>query len=1109
MKKKWNCCFLFKERTATKFVRVMKLSMLLLIVSFMQLTASTYSQNKSSITLKLKDATIEEALKSIQSNLGIDIFFQSEMIPKGAKVDVDAESSSIGELMDAVLVNTGLTYRMIDDNIVIVPQQTLNHETGQQQIIVKGKVTDVNGEPLPGVNVCEKSNTTNGVITGIDGDYNINVSSADAVLTFSFIGYQEQEIATGNRTTIDVALVEEVTDLNEVVVVGYGTQRKANLTGAVSAVKGDELSKRSVTDTRLALQGAATGVTVIDRGGVPGSEDVSIKIRGNTSLSAGSDPLVLVDGIEMPIKEVNPSDIESVSVLKDAASSSIYGSRAANGVILITTKRGNEGDIKVNYDGHMGWQTPATLPELVSAGDYLMLVNEAKVNAGLQPKYSQDYIDKTVSGTDPINYPYTNLFEELYETAPMQNHSLRMSGGTEKARLALSLNFLDQDGMLKNINTKRYGLRLNTDFIVNDRLNIRTDINFNRRDNEKPSRTGDAMADIVGTSPVFLSKYPNGLYGLNKDNKSPLASLEVGGMAENESELLNMKGGFDYLILNDLKWTSDLSYKSLTTRSHTFKAEHKFYDPFDEERLVTQWFPSELSDSRWTEKETYFKTMLNYTKKINSHNLAALAGFEAIEHNAYYLQAARKNIYSPDYAEINTGDAETKDNKGYREDWALMSYFGRINYDYNQRYLLEANFRYDGSSRFAKGNKWGFFPSFSAAWRISEEGFLAGTDFLDNLKLRASWGELGNQDIGYYKFTSPILPGYDYSFNDKQASGYSQKYYANEDVTWETTQILDIGVDLTLWQGKLGLVADWFRKDTHDVLMTLPISTIVGLEPAESNVGHIRNTGWEISVTHQNRIGEFEYGIGFNISDIQNEVVSLAGQEATISGWNILQEGEPVWALYGYKADGLFQSQQEIDDAPVQPNHADLRPGDIKLVDINGDEVIDDEDRSIIGSDIPRYTYSIDLNMRYKGFDLTALLQGVAKAENYFYGAPNEGPNFEIFTTTRALDRWTPDNPDASFPRLQDASNKNNYLYNDFWIRDASYLRLKNLQVGYTFNKNVLEKIRIERLRLYVGGTNLFTITDVESGLDPETYDGRPSYYPPVSTYLMGVQVTF
>ncbi|MCU4175350.1 SusC/RagA family TonB-linked outer membrane protein [Carboxylicivirga sp. N1Y90] len=1093
----------------SKIVLYMKVTTILLFMSMVTVSAKSLAQD-ARFDLKVNDATLLEVFEEIEHQTEFGFVFKVNQLDLSKRYSFDKADVTLIDVLDDLFSDESINYRVLENNVVVLEDKDNNTiELQQENIVVNGLVSDTNGEGIPGVNVFDASNPSNGVITGMDGTYNIKVSTLSSQLTFSFIGFETQVINVDGKTVVDVTLIEEFTDLNEVVVVGYGTQKKVNLTGAISAVKGEELAKRTVTDTRLALQGAATGVTVIDRGGMPGSEEVSIKIRGNTSLSAGSNPLVLVDGIEMPIKEVNPSDIESVSVLKDAASSSIYGSRAANGVILITTKRGKDGEFKVSYDGHMGWQTPATLPELVSAGDYLMLVNEAKVNAGLQAKYSQEYIDKTVSGSDPINYPYTNLFEEMYETAPMHNHSLRVSGGSDKSRIALSLNYLDQDGMLKNINTKRYGMRLNTDFVVNDRLNIRADINFNRRDNEQPTRTGDAMSNIIGTSPVFVSKYPNGLYGLNKDNESPLAALEVGGMKESENEVLNLKTGFDYSIIDGLKWSTDASYKSLSIRRHTFSSEYQFYDPFDETRIVTQWYPSELFDNRWMEKETNFRSLLTYEKIFGQHNFSALAGFEAIEHNAYLLEGARKNIYSNDYAELNTGDVETKDNKGYREDWALVSYFGRLNYDFKQRYLLEANFRYDGSSRFAKGNKWGFFPSFSAGWRISEEGFISGTEYLDNLKLRASWGQLGNQDIGYYKFTSPIFSGYDYSFNDKQVSGYSQYYYANEDVSWETTSILDIGFDLSLWQGKLGVVADWFQKDTRDVLMTLPISTMVGLAPAESNIGNIRNTGWEISLTHHNKIGEFQYNVGFNLSDIKNEVVSLAGQEATISGWKILKEGESIWSMYGYKSAGLFQSEQEINDAPRQPNHDQLKPGDIKLVDLNGDKVIDDEDRTIIGSDIPRYTYSLDLGMSYKGFDLSALFQGVAKAENYFYGAPNEGPNFEIFTTTRALDRWTPDNPNASFPRLEDASNKNNYLYNDFWLRDASYLRLKNLQIGYSFNEQVLNKLKIERLRLYVGGTNIFTVTDVESGLDPETYDGRPSYYPPVSTYLVGLQVTF
>ncbi|PWD98459.1 TonB-dependent receptor [Marinilabilia rubra] len=1093
-----------------KLMLIMRLTIgLVLLVSFQAIASGSYAQD-ARVSLKMKNARVKEVLQEIEKSSEFFFVYNNRLIDVEKEVDVEANSEEIRVILDQIFNEEAVSYTVMGKQIVLSPSEMVigNLPGVPQEKRVSGTVKDQKGEPIPGVTVMVEG-TTNGTITGSDGNFSLDVSEAANELVFSFIGMEPRKIEIGNKDFFNVVMKQQILDLDEVVVVGYGTKKKANLTGSVATVDGEELTKRTVPDTRLALQGATSGVTVIDRGGAPGSEDVSIKIRGNTSLSAGSNPLVLVDGIEMPISEVNPADIESMSILKDAASSAIYGARAANGVVLITTKRGKEGAFTVNYDGHMGWQTPATLPELVGAGDYLNLVNEALENAGQNPKYSEEYIQNTVAGNDPIKYPYTNLFEELFNTAPMQKHSLRISGGKENANIAFSVNYLDQDGMMKNVNSKRYGMRLNTDLSANENLNFRADISFNRRDNKRPSRLGDAISDIVGSSPVLVPKYPSGLYGLNKDNNSALADLEVGGSYEDQYETLNIKTGADFEITPGLKLTSDFSYKSINNRNYTFRAEYKFYDPFDEDRLVTEWYPSDLDDSRWMTRETNFKMLLDYDKSFEGHNVHVLGGYEAIESNSYYLWGSRKNIYSNDYAELNTGDAETKDNSGYREDWALLSYFGRFNYNFKQKYLLEANFRYDGSSRFAKGNKWGFFPSFSAAWRVSKEGFMNELSFVDNLKFRASWGQLGNQNIGLYRFTSPVFSGYDYSFNDKEVSGYSQWYYANTDVTWETTEITDIGFDLTLWNGKFDLVADYFIKDTKDVLMTLPISNMVGLEASESNAGQIRNEGWEISVSHRNKIGEFDYSVGFNMSDIQNEVISLSGKEASISGWTILKEGEPAWALYGYKSDGLFQSEDEINNHPTQPNQSDLKPGDIKLVDLNEDGEINDEDRIIIGNTLPRYTFGGDLYAAYKGFDLSATFQGVLKAENYFYGAPNEGPNFEIFTTTRALDRWTPENPNASFPRLEAASNKNNFLYNDFWVRDASYIRMKNLQIGYTLPGSILEKIKVDRLRLYLGGTNLFTITDVESGLDPETYQGRPSYYPPVSTYILGMQINF
>ena len=403
----------------------------------------------------------------------------------------------------------------------------------------------------------------------------------------------------------------------------------------------------------------------------------------------------------------------------------------------------------------------------------------------------------------------------------------------------------------------------------------------------------------------------------------------------------------------------------------------------------------------------------------------------------------------------------------------------------------------------------GTFPSFSAGWIVSNESFLESISAIQQLKLRGSWGQLGNQNIGLYRFSSNINTSFGYSFDDVEVNGYSQSTYANEDITWETSEQTNIGLDLTLLNGKLGITADWFHKKTKDMLLNLPISPLVGLGSSEINIGSVSNKGWELAINYRNRDREFKYAVGFNMTDIKNELTDFGGLPPSISDWSVLKEGDPINSFYGYKSDGLFQTQAEIDGHATQPNQGELKPGDIKLVDLNGDGEINDDDRTIIGNPNPRYEFGFNFAADYKGFDLNLFMQGVAKAENYFYGATNEGPAFEIFTTTRVLDRWTPDNPNASFPRIEAASNKNNFLYNDFWIRDASYLRLKNIQIGYSFNENVLDKLKVSKLRIYTGATNLFTISDVESGLDPETYSGRVNYYPPTSTYTIGIQLAF
>lgn len=1075
----------------------------LLVLLFFMTTSLCFSQE---ISLQLTKPKWEQIFKEIESQSDYKFAYGNTIrVNERINVNLDFKNTTVKRVLEYLEKNTGYNFKLLGNNITVVPKP--QPRVNEQAMLVSGTVYDNTNTPLPGVSVMIK-NSTKGTSTDFNGNYTIEANQGE-VLVFQYVGFTTYETKIGVDNVIDINLREDVENLDEVVVVGFATQKKVDLTGSVTAVQGKEIVEKPMPDVRQALQGVVPGLTIIDRGGSPGNESLSFNIRGISSVNAGTYPLILIDGVQSDITQINPNDIESISVLKDAASASIYGARAANGVVLITTKRGAQGDYKVDYHGYAGVQTPATLPEAVTAEQYLRLVNESLVNAGRPEKYSEEYIQNTIAGNDPLNYPYVNLFEELYNDGYIQNHSLAVRGGNEGTKVAFSVNYLDQEGMLKNTGSSKIGGRLNGDFKIKEYARLRTDIYYNKRKSNQPNKYGDAIGAIVGTSPVTVLQYPNGVYGLNKDNTNALAALEVSGTNIRVNQDFSVNLGLDLDLSENLVLKTDYSYLKSDFRYKNFRASYDFRDPNDITSVIYRWTPNQLDDGRDESGQWNLKSILNYKLDIGNHNISALGGIDIIENKRYRIWASRQNIYNEATPELNLGDVTSEKNGGYSEDWSLFSYLGRVNYSYKGKYLFEGNIRYDGSSRFGDGHQWGVFPSFSGGWRVSEENFMKSVEFINNLKLRGSWGQLGNQNIGLYRFSSTIYPNYSYSFNDNEVDGYSQSYYANEDITWETTEMTDFGLDLGLFNNKVNLVFDWFIKDTKDMLLTLPISPLVGLDPSELNIGSVRNEGWELTLNFNGTINAFNYSVGFNVSEIRNTLTDFGGNEPSINNWFILKEGEAINSFYGYKSNGLFQSQEEIDNHPTQPNQASLKPGDIKLVDLNDDGVIDSDDRTIIGSNIPKYQYGANISANYKGFDLSMFFQGAFQVDNYLYGAPNEGPAYEIFTTTRVLDRWTPENTNASFPRLEAASNKNNYLFNDFWVRDASYFRLKNLQVGYSLPDGILKRMKVDKIRLYLGGTNVFTVTDVESGLDPETLDGRPSYYPPVSTYTLGLQFTF
>ena len=976
--------------------------------------------------------------------------------------------------------------------------------TFAQTTTVSGTVIDEQREQLDGVNVRVKG-TTAGTMTDINGNYSLQVSDNQAVLVFTYIGYLPQEITVGNQRTINVTLKEDTQSLEEIVVVGYGTQKKVNLTGAVDAVSGNKIAERPVSNTALALQGVSPGTTVINRGGAPGAGEASINIRGVGTIN-NADPLILIDGVRADnISLVDPQDIESISILRDAASSAIYGSRAANGVILITTKRGKTETFQVNYSGYAGVQSLTRSPKWVSTDDYMRLVNESMINAGREIKYSDEAIQKTMAGTDPFNYPDTDWWGLLFKNAMQQRHTISITGGSEKVKTAVSFNFMDQDGVMINTFSKQYGIRANTDITLNKYFDLGVNINLNARDREEPARVSDIYWNLLhDVPPTIAARDPDGGYPLGTTNRNPLATAEMSGY-QKRSDMQGVLSAFlNYHVFDGLTITGKFSLREDFDRRKRFRNYHQFRD-YNTKNVVMTW-NSDLQEQANQNHYTDMQLLANYSKTFGLHYIQAMIGYSQ-EHNKYKtLTATRLDFYSNSLQTLNVGSTEGQTNSGNDTEWAIRSAFGRLNYIFNQKYLFEANFRYDGSSRFGKGNRFGFFPSFSGAWRISEEDFLKDLKIFDNLKLRASWGKLGNQEIDLYQYIHTMATGQNYAFNSTLVSGMAQTALANEIISWETTTSTDVGIDIGFLKNKISFTGDFYIRTTEDMLLRQAIPATIGLSNPFQNVGTVKNTGWEIAINYNDKIGNLDFGITANLGDVHNKIVKYGDfSMITTQDWKINMEGQPINSLFGYVAEGLFQTQEQVDNHAYQ--HSMTAPGDIIYKDINGDGIINGDDRTILGSTIPRYTYGVNLFLGLKGFDFNAFFSGVGKCNGYQYGALIEGPIWDGFTTKEMLDRWTPQNTNATWPRLV-YNTIHNQEASSFWIQSTSFFRLKNAQIGYTLPRNFVQSINLSRVRIYLSGENIFTLTKAKN-LDPEYPSGRVNYYPQTKIYTLGLNITF
>lgn len=1011
------------------------------------------------------------------------------------------------------------------------------------QHTVTGTVTDAStSETLPGVNILVKG-TSQGTSTNAVGRYELEASSSDT-LVFSFVGYETQDVSINGRNEIDVALESQALVGEDVVVVGYGTQEKVNLTGSVASVSTAEMAEIPVPTVTHALQGMAPGMQILDGGDMPGHNQLDVLVRGQGSLGRGDDtgdagasrPLVLIDGIEGSLDDVDIGDVDNISVLKDAASAAIYGSRAANGVILVTTKRGSAGDLQVTYNGYVGTQNITAWPERVDTETHMRLANlarenllsscldgregqteaECQANSNYAPRYTEEYIQNTVAGTDPDAYPDNELVDEIFNRAPIQDHSLRVSGGNTAARYSLSLNYMEEGGLMANTGADRYGVRLNTDFQLNDQISGGLDLAANRRWDIRPAEEWASNFYIVhDTPPTIRTRFSDGTYGTNLFGRSSLASAEVSGDEQRVFWDGTVTGRLNYRIAPWAEIQTQASFDYGAMDWEFFRTDPDLIEEYPDDGF--DWGPSYGENRSFTDKQTTLRAMIDYDHTFNEdHNISGVVGYEQTDADFEEFRASRDQFYNNALRQLNLGNETNDSNEGFGNSWALRSVFGRLNYELmDGRYLFEFNARYDGSSRFAEGHRYGFFPSFSLGWRITEEPFV-NIDWMDELKLRGSWGQLGNQDVPLYSYYSSINLGIPYHLGNAssaQSTGGAATDLVNEELSWETTTVTNIGFDAAFLNNRLSVTGDLYERRTEDILLALSVPDMVGLNAPFQNAGIVENKGWEVSVGWTDNIGEVSYGIDVNLSDNRNEVIDLVDTGPYIEGdlnlsQNVIQEGSPIGAWYGYETEGLYDSYQQID------NHADVpgegaRLGDVIFKDQNGDGIINDEDRVVIGDPNPHYIFGVNINAGWRNFDFTAFLQGVGKREQYIGLGFAQGPVWENYTSEWHKDYWTLDNQDARHPAYYSNVNRNYYNMNDWWILDGSFVKLRNIQVGYTLPQELISRLGIQRLRVYATGKNLWMKNNLGIGLDPEYPWTTGDYYPQTKVISLGANISF
>ncbi|MCP1384625.1 SusC/RagA family TonB-linked outer membrane protein [Runella salmonicolor] len=1113
---------LTNKRLLYRIVQTSLLQLTLAIV-FSSIAMATPVKGQSmldrKVSVNVSDIALEKVLLQLEKEAQVKFSFNSRALQLDRPVTINASNEPLSSVLTRLLKPLKIKHIQVSNRIVLrkdnasttglwendLPTKSLEYQLTES--IVTGTVTDENGQGLPGVSVLIKG-TQRGTTTDAVGKYKLALSDNNEVLVFSFVGYLSQEIKIGSQTTLNVSLKLDTKALEEVVVVGYGVQRKKDLTGAVSTINSEMFKERKETQVAQALQGAMSGVTVTRNGANGAMGGATIRIRGVTTIG-DSNPLVIVDGVPVSdVNQVNPNDIENLSVLKDAASASIYGSRAASGVILITTKRAKTDQASIQYSYENGFDTPTQLPDYMRSQRYMELVNELRWNdagngANRFPTFSQDlltdYNQKHLS--DPDRYPDTDWMAlTLNKIAPREAHSISVIGGSKFVKSNASVRYEKVGGFYDNKNYNRIFVRSNNDFTINKLIGGTVDFNFKRTNALDPTAS-DPLYRTRISSPIYPAIWADGRIADGKAGENVYAKVKYGGTDRNTYNQVGGRLALDLKPIEGLKLSGIIAPIFDFNNQKRFNKKVDIYAANDPNQYVVSLIggglTTRLDENRTTNYSITTQLLANYLKTVGNHDFTALAGYENYYFKGESMGASRDQYLFDNYPYLNQGPAAFRDNFGTAFETAYRSYFGRLTYSYKDKYLIQANVRRDGSSRFNANYRWGTFPSISAGWVISEEDFFKRQNLVSFLKLRASWGTLGNERIGNYpsvgimSFSNALF--YQNNLVTAQQTA-AQVQYAIQDISWEKTASTDLGLDAYFLKNRLRLTADVYYKETKDMLLALQIPIFVGFENPNQNTGVMTTKGIDLDLGWTDNIGKLRYSASFNLSQFQSVMGDLGGTE--FIGDRIKRKGSQFDEWYGYRSEGIYQTQEDVNNSPKL--NTNVKVGDMKYTDISGPNGVPDGrispeyDRVLLGSSQPQWMYGGNFKLDYNGFDLGVTFQGIGYQNTSLlsytdYNAENWGV-FPVYMdgSTWSMNNTAEQNLAAKYPRFTETNKGLNRALSDFWLFNGGYFRLKNITFGYTIPQNISRKIMSNNIRFYINATDVFSLNKYPKGWDPE-----------------------